>query len=183
MTLQPAGALPADLCTFDAQGASVELRVDAALYPLTALYGAAYVFIDRAFVLLGREDATHWRATLAWKRGTPPEGALRELAGEFMNELLSCAWRAGISEESRSILEAVTAQAFAGAMGPPALDDLDNFDFSEDALDDPLGIAMSWEEKYGKAKSADAKGDVPRDPTKDAEPRPETPQATKPEGS
>ena len=30
------------------------------------------------------------------------------------------------------------------------LDDLEDFDFTEEPFDDPLGIAQSWEEKYGK---------------------------------
>ena len=161
MTQSATDGFPADLCTVDVGAGSVALSVEFSLYPLSALYGAAYVFIDRCYVLLGRPDPQRATVTLAWKKGEPPDGALRELAGEFMNELLSCAWRAKINEESRSIIEAVTAQAFAGAMGPPSLDDLEKFDFSEEAFEDPLGIAMSWEDKYGKKKSTGAKGDAP----------------------
>jgi His-Xaa-Ser system protein HxsD len=160
MAQEQADGFPADLCTVTEEAAAVTVHVDSSLYPLGALYGAAYIFIDRCFVMLGRPDETHYSATLAWKKGAPPDGALRELAGEFLNELLSCAWRAKINEESRSIIEAVTAQAFAGAMGPPSLDDLEKFDFSEEAFDDPLGIAMSWEDKYGKKKAAAAKGEA-----------------------
>ena len=47
-------------------------------------------------------------------------------------------------------IEAVTMQAMAGAMGPPSLEDLANFDFTDAPLEDPLGIAQSWEEKYKK---------------------------------
>jgi His-Xaa-Ser system protein HxsD len=180
MTQSVTEGFPADLCTVDLAAASVKLSVDFALYPLGALYGAAYVFIDRCYVLLGRPDPTHATITLAWKKGAPPEGALRELAGEFMNELLSCAWRAKINEESRSIIESVTAQAFAGAMGPPSLDDLEKFDFSEEAFEDPLGIAMSWEDKYGKKKGATTKGEPP--PEADAAKAPEAAVA-KPEAS
>jgi len=166
------------------KAASVDLRVDAGLYPLSAVYGAAYIFIDRCYVLLGRPDPAHLRVTLAWKRGAPPDGALRDLAGEFMNELLSCAWRAKINEESRSIIESVTAQAFAGALGPPSLDDLEKFDFSEEAFEDPLGIAMSWEDKYGKKKAAGATADAaPPAGSEAAAPGEPAPSATKPEGS
>jgi hypothetical protein len=49
--------------------------------------------------------------------------------------------------------------AIYGAAGPPGLDDLLAMDIGEEsAFEDPLGIAMSWEEKYTKKKSA-AKGD------------------------
>ena len=84
-------------------------------------------------------------------RGTPKAAAapdaLRAMVGEFANELLSQAWRQKIIEENRVILEAVTTQALSGAMGPPTLDDLAAFDFTEDSFDDPFGIAMSCEEK------------------------------------
>ncbi len=146
--------LPADLVSVDASSGSVALRVDAAAYPLDALYGAAYVFIDRCYVLLDKPDGS-WRVTLSWKKGEPAPEQLRALVGEFANELLSCAWRAKIAQESRSIIESVTAQALGGAMGPPSLDDLEKFDFSEDAFEDPLGIAMSWEEKHKKKARAD----------------------------
>jgi hypothetical protein len=50
----PSDGLPSDVVSFDASTSSVTLRVDASLYPLGALYGAAYVF-DRCYVLLDRE--------------------------------------------------------------------------------------------------------------------------------
>ena len=147
--------LSSDLVIADVGAASVTLRVDAAAYPLDALYGAAYVFIDRCYVLLEKPDAAGWRATLSWKKGEPSEADLRALVGEFANELLSCAWRAKIAEESRAVIEAATTQALAGAMGPPSLDELEKFDFSAETFEDPLGTALSWEEKHGKKARAD----------------------------
>ncbi|MCL2450360.1 MAG: hypothetical protein FWD17_15545, partial [Polyangiaceae bacterium] len=131
---------------------------DASLYPLSAVYAAAYVFLDRYFVLLDRPSGGHLHVALAWKKGEPPEGALRAAAGEFANELLSCAWRAKIADDNRAVIEQATAQALAGAMGAPTLDDLESFDFGSEAFDDPLGIAMSWEEKYGKNKKNEDEG-------------------------
>src|SRR5438105_2622331 len=119
--------LPTDLAEVDLGSQAVSLRIDASIYPLSALYAAAYVFIDRCFVVLDKPDPQHFRATLSWKKGEPPEGALRAAVGEFLNELLSCAWRAKIAEESRAVIESVTAQALGGAMGPPSLDDLEKF--------------------------------------------------------
>jgi His-Xaa-Ser system protein HxsD len=142
------------IASMDESAQSIELRVDETLYPLDALYAASYIFIDRCYVMLDKPVAGQVRVTLSWKKGAPPEGALRALGGEFVNELLSCAWRAKITSESRAIIEAATTRALAGAMGPPSLDDLEKFDFSAEAFDDPLGIAMSWEEKYGKKNKA-----------------------------
>jgi His-Xaa-Ser system protein HxsD len=154
---------PGDLVAADVGASSVTLRVDPATYPLDALYGAAYVFIDRCFVLLDKPDDSY-RVTLAWKKREPTEDDLRALVGEFTNELLSCAWRAKISQDSRALIESVTAQALGGAMGPPSLDDLEKFDFSEETFDDPLGIAMSWEDKHKKKARADDPGVVPASP-------------------
>jgi len=137
----------------DLSASAVTLRIDASLYPIDALYGASYVFIDRCFVLLDEPEKGKWRVTLSTKKSGASESTLRDLVGEFCNELLSCAWRARIAQESRATIEAVTAQALSGARGAPSLDDLQKFDFSEDAFDDPLGIAMSWEEKYKKKKA------------------------------
>ncbi len=135
---------------------AVHLDVDPSIYPLDAIYGAAYIFIDRCYVFLDRLAAGGLRVTLQTKDESPAESLLRALVGEFSNELLSCAWRRQITEENRSLIEAVTSQALAGAMGPPSLDDLADFDFSDDGFEDPLGIAQSWEEKHGRKAPAQA---------------------------
>jgi len=141
---------PEGLTALDLAAGSVRLELDDTLYPLEAIYGAAYIFIDRCFVLLDRPSPGRVRATLSPKKAGATADALRTLAGEFANELLSCAWRHRITQENRAVIEQVTVQAIGGAMGPPSLDDLAKFDFTGDALEDPLGIAQSWEEKYKK---------------------------------
>jgi His-Xaa-Ser system protein HxsD len=147
----PVEGLPADCVEADVQNNTVTLGVDAAVYPLDAVYAASYVFIDRCYVLIDQPKAGHFRVTLAPKKGSDAS-ALRACVGEFANELLSSAWRQKITHENRALIEAVTTQALAGAMGPPSLDDLASFDFTADTFEDPLGIAMSWEEKYKKNK-------------------------------
>jgi His-Xaa-Ser system protein HxsD len=161
-------ALPGDIVSFDAKDGAVSLRVDGGLYPLEAIYAAAYVFIDRCFVFLDKADDGKTRVTLSPKKGALEDAAARELVGEFANELLSCAWRSQIARENRATIEAVTAQALSGARGAPSLDELEAFDFSDDAFEDPLGIAMSWEEKYAKKKGE--KKDEGKDEGKPAEP-------------
>ena len=129
---------------------TASFTVDPSLYPLDALYGAAYVFIDRCFVFLEKDAKGHVVVSLSPKKGPADPPTLESWAGEFGNELLSCAWRHQIAIANRQVLEQVTSLALAGAMGPPSLEDLSNFDFSSQPLEDPLGIAMSWEEKYKK---------------------------------
>jgi His-Xaa-Ser system protein HxsD len=147
-------SLPEDVVSVDLKEGSVALTADANLYPLEAVYAAAYVFIDRCYVFLDRPAEGRVRVSLSPKKGTLDADGAREMVGEFANELLSCAWRTQIARESRVTIEAVTAQALSGARGQPSLDELEAFDFSDEAFEDPLGIAMSWEEKYAKKKEA-----------------------------
>jgi His-Xaa-Ser system protein HxsD len=140
---------------------SVEIELDEGLYPKDAIYGAAYVFIDRCYVHLDRAADHRIRVTLRSKTGA---GDSKAMAGEFQNELLGQAWRRQITEENKSYIETITARALGGAAGPPGLDDLLAMDISEEsAFEDPLGIAMSWEEKYAKKKAA-PKADDAADP-------------------
>ncbi|MEB2312609.1 MAG: His-Xaa-Ser system protein HxsD [Sorangiineae bacterium] len=131
------------------------LEFDEALYPKDAIYGAAYIFIDRCYVHLDRPSPSRVSVRMKLKPGVERE--LGELAGEFENELLGQAWRRQIVEENRQLIEQVTTQALAGAAGPPGLDDLLAMDIDDEtAFEDPLGIAMSWEDKY-KKKGSDVK--------------------------
>jgi His-Xaa-Ser system protein HxsD len=142
--------LPTDLVSADLASGAVHLRVDLTIHPLSAVYAAAYVFLDRCFVLLDKTADQTLRVTLAPRKPGADEAALRALVGEFSNELLSAAWRQQIAQDNRAVIEMVTSQAIAAAMGAPSLDDLAGFDFGDESFEDPLGIAMSWEEKYKK---------------------------------
>lgn len=127
------------------------VELDEALYPKDAVYGAAYVFIDRCYVRLDRPAPG--RISVRLKPKASVETPLADLAGELENELLGQAWRRLLVEENRRLVETVTTQALAGAAGPPGLDELLEMDVDDQAaFDDPLGIAMSWEEKYKKRK-------------------------------
>lgn len=152
---------PEDLVRADLGEGRATIDLDASLYPLEAVYGAAYVFIDRCYVLLDRPEASTLRIVLAPKKPDgDPAAQLRTLVGELANELVSAAWRHQITQENRAQIEAVTMRAISGAMGPPTLDDLETFDFTDDAFEDPLGIAMSWEEKYAKKRESEKVGEA-----------------------
>ena len=69
-----------------------------------------------------------------------------------------------LPRRDRSLIEAVTTQAARGSVGPPSIEDLATFDFTEETFRGPAhGIAMSWEEKY---KKKDKSG--PAEPASDA---------------
>lgn len=162
---EPVPSLPVDVASVDLADTSAALSLDATTYTLEALYAASYTFIDRAYVVLDRPSPERYRVVLAPKKLEPDvRGQLARLAGEYANELLAAAYRQRLHAENRALIESVTLRAVTGAMGAPtetpSLDDLENFDFSAAAFEDPLGIAMSWEEKYGK-KAPPAAGEGP----------------------
>jgi His-Xaa-Ser system protein HxsD len=140
--------------TLDASGSTLTLSLDIGLYPRDILYAAAYVFLDRAYVLLDRDGSRF----LVHLRGKQPldETTLRAMAGEFENELLAQALRHRVVKANRKIIDGITALAIGGATGgaatadePPLIDMQDPGD--DGFLDDPNGIAAPWEAKKGAA--------------------------------
>jgi His-Xaa-Ser system protein HxsD len=145
----------------------VALELDEDLYPRDAVHGAAYVFLERAYLFLERAgdagDANGGRLRVRLRAKAGLGTASAALAGEFENEALAQAYRRRIAEGNRVLIESITSRALAGAAGPPGLDDLLAMDIgAETAFDDPLGIAMSWEEKY--KKKSDKAAEEPQSP-------------------
>src|SRR5262245_8135937 len=108
----------------------VEIELDETLYPKDAIYGAAYVFIDRCYVLLDRAGDKRVKVLLRAKDKGFDTSAL---AGEFQNELLGQAWRRQIVDENRAYIESITSRALGGAAGPPGLDELLAMDIGEES--------------------------------------------------
>lgn len=159
--------VPSDVLAVDVAARSVAMRVDAKAYPVEAIYGAAYLFLDRCWVLLDWPDEAHVRVTLAW-RDAPAEGALGGAVEEFAEELVSCAWRAGLAKESRTLIEGATAKAHSGidAGAAPSLDDLASFDFAgEKKAEKETGPAPSNEEAPAAGKPESAGSSEARDRT------------------
>lgn len=156
---------------------TVDVLVDPNVYPLEVVMGAAYVFVDRCFLLLDRVDGGRVRVTFTARPEAAP-GSLAAMAGEFQNELLAQALRARLTERHEKLREALVARALFGAapeMAPAAPTDAQlgvegRFLPAEgdDYLDDPLGIAVPWEEKYAPAdQPAAAPGTPPSTPGRD----------------
>jgi His-Xaa-Ser system protein HxsD len=164
----PEGAARADLGTSE-----VSLTVDESLYPLEAVYGAAFTFLDRCYVVLDRPEPARLRVSLTGKRPSRDPVALRELLGELGNELLASAWRQQLARDQRPLVEAVTLRAMEGALGGPSLEELGRFEFDDAALEDPLGIAVAWEEKYGKKPEGGPEGGPQGGPEGEPEGEPE----------
>jgi His-Xaa-Ser system protein HxsD len=140
----------AQIETLDATASTMTLSLDIGLYPRDVLYAAAYVFLDRAYLLLDR-DGSRFLVHLRGKQALE-ETTLRAMAGEFENELLAQALRHRVVKANRKIIDGITALAIGGATGRDAVAEepslIDMQDPADDGfLDDPQGIAVPWEAK------------------------------------
>ncbi len=137
--------------TLDAGTSTLTLSLDTGLYPRDVLYAAAYVFLDRAYVLLDR-DGSRFLVHLRGKQALD-EPTLRAMAGEFENELLAQALRQRLVRANQRILEDITGLAITGAAGGSMQEETAMIDLQDSAddgfLDDPQGIATPWEAKKG----------------------------------
>ena len=145
---------------------SYSFTVNRRIYGVDALLGTAYAFLDRCYILLDVADKDHYKVTM-WAKPYVIQ-SLDELAGEFMNELVNEALRYKIAKQTERTREMVLARAIGHSipaepqpqeseapledLPPEVARILEEEDDSLDFLEDPLGIAVPWEEKFGKKK-------------------------------
>ncbi len=138
--------------TFEIGDRDITFDLDEELYPVDAIYGAAYLFIDRCYVFLTRPPTAAGggerkvRARLRTQAATSP-GELEELAGAFANELLNQVLRTRIGRSTSQIRELYMARAFAPGGSDPTIAKLLAELDAEDLDEDPLEIAVPWEMK------------------------------------
>lgn len=114
----------------------INIKLDTSVYPLEAIYSAAYVFLDKVYIYLDSADSgKNINVNLKSKNNKDIES----LKGEFLNELLHSVHRMHIYKNNKKIREYIVERALFSSV-----DENNNDDF-----DDPLGIAVPWEEKYG----------------------------------
>ncbi len=148
--------------TVNARKNEIKWDIGTSTYPMDAVYGASYVFLDRCYVYL---DKTADRRIVIVLRGKEPldRGELERLAGDFSSELLHQVLRTRIAKRTGKVREMIIGRALWSAEGPTDDygfdDDFDDLGDDDDYLDDPLGIAVPWEEKYGSDQGLDAQED------------------------
>ena len=126
----------------------VSFEVDETVYPLEAVYGACYLFLEKCYVYLSRAPSGGVTVRLT-SRDSAAAAALDALAGEFANELLSQVARLRLAQSTARIREYYTAAALRAATSAPSIDDLLAELEAEELGEDPLEIMVPWEEKYG----------------------------------
>ncbi len=119
-----------------------KITVDSRIYPLEAVYGAAYIFLDRSYVRLDGNPKDKIIVTIKGKKKLNKK-EMDKLTGDFFNELLNYSLRFLISKQNQKIREYIVGTAILGAVGE---EQKKKADWEKDAM----GIAVPWEEKYKK---------------------------------
>ena len=127
---------------------SVSFDLHEELYPRDVVHGAAYLFVDRAYVFLTRPGDAQVRVRLRTKEATDEDGLLA-LAGEFANELLNQLVRKEVGASTSAIREYTLARALFGHDQRASIDAL-LAELDREELDaDGLEISVPWDTAGG----------------------------------
>ena len=130
--------------SYELEERRVRFPIDESLFPLDAVYGAAYLFVDRCYVFLDRPADQVVEVQLRAK-GEADEAALEALAGEFANELLNQVLRVRVGESTRKLREYTLAKAFFSHTRTTSIDALLAELDAEELEEDPLEIEVPWD--------------------------------------
>jgi His-Xaa-Ser system protein HxsD len=115
----------------------VIVTINTKVYPMDIIYSAAYVFLDRAFIVLDGDPAKEIFVEL---RPRKKNITLEQLGRAFNDELLNYSVYILQSEKNRQIREMILKKALSVAEKETT--------HEESYIDDPLGIARPWEEAH-----------------------------------
>jgi len=118
--------------------------INPAIYPLEAIYGTTYLFLDKMYVFLEEKGKNQIIVSLKGKEKLT-EKNLNELAGEFYNELLNCALRNKISKNNQKLREYIVIKALTSASWKNPNPKIEK---KEKWNKDTIGMALPWKEKY-----------------------------------
>jgi His-Xaa-Ser system protein HxsD len=130
--------------SFELSEREISFVVDEQLYELDAVYGAAYLFVDRCYVFLTR-PADHKVGVRLRSKEPSDEATLEALAGEFANELLNSQLRVRIGKSTAAIREQYMARAFFAERPSSTISELLAELDAEELEEEPLEIAVPWE--------------------------------------
>jgi len=116
------------------------------IYSLDVIYSAAYVFIDKAYIIIDGNPKKEIKVIIKPKENYD----LNQLGMEFNNELLNYAVYKKQSDKNRGIRETIMQRALI--TNDPSIIDKNLFNEETENLEDIEKIAIPWEEKYGKKR-------------------------------
>lgn len=118
----------------------VRVSINPKIFSLSMIYSACYIFIDQAYAIIDGDPEDEIIVELVPKK----EYDLDKLRLEFSNELLNFAVYETRSKKNASIRGTLLKRALLTNEVETSTRETVEF------IDDPEGISIPWEEKYGK---------------------------------
>jgi His-Xaa-Ser system protein HxsD len=85
----------------------VKIRLSKKLYSINAIFSAAYVFVDRVYVYLDEDGSSIY----VYLTAKDDKKDIKELKGEFLNELLNYSLRGRLAKDNKKIRELIIERA------------------------------------------------------------------------
>jgi His-Xaa-Ser system protein HxsD len=144
----------------DLKNNTIVFWLDSKIYPLEAVYNTAYVFLDQVYIFLDGNPEKEIEIYLKGKKKLDKK-KLEALQGEFLNELLNFLLRIEVAQNNQKIREYIVASALVSSLPSESLTQSPFLAEAETAnwKEDPLGIAVPWEEKRKEGKKKTKKKD------------------------
>lgn len=127
----------------------ITFTLNSRITSLEALLSTCYTFIDRFYIYLDKNKSNFLVQLKPKENGKMPGSKIQ---GEFRNELISNLLREKIAKNNSRIREYIVGQAFSSSVSSPAPSPAAALQIEDDYLNDPLGIAIPWEEKARKKR-------------------------------
>jgi His-Xaa-Ser system protein HxsD len=123
----------------------IKFSLNCQIFPLEAVYATCYNFIDRVYIYLDKKGDN---ILISLKPREESKINPRIFEGEFRNELLHNTLRMKISQNNAKIREYIISQAVCSSLALPTEKAQESEqEKSYSYVEDPLGIAIPWEEK------------------------------------
>jgi len=123
---------------------NVMISVNPKIYPLDIIFSAAYIFIDKAYVIV---DGDPDEEIIVLLKAKDKKIDLEKLGKEFNNELINYSFYAVQTNRSMPIRSAIVQRAFLTHAEEPIEEEPSTENVSY--IGDSEKIAVPWEEKYG----------------------------------
>lgn len=150
-------------------GVKKVIRLNPLFYPLDVIYSASYVMLEKAYFSFDGDPKKEVKVSIVPKEGYDVE----EVSNEFSDELVNYLEHKSNYERNKDIRHIILQKALETNSSSGGFDSPDEFDdnegIDEDELfdsgdedfdlveDDPEGIAIPWDEKYGNNKPVNEK--------------------------
>lgn len=146
------------------RNSEVTVNINPKIYPLDVIYSAAYVFLDNFYIIIDGDPKDKVIVKILPKKGFSSE----DIEKRFNNELINYVFYKKQVEKNGDIRKAIIQRALVTAelsgestanINQKQWSGIEEFQSSDaDFIDDPEGIAIPWEEKFGKKDSKGKKG-------------------------